>query len=45
MSQVGNVALTKLSTDSKIMVWVTTLTVQMVEYGFELYKQRVTAPA
>ncbi|MGW3103099.1 hypothetical protein [Streptomyces sp. NPDC001100] len=45
VGQVGNVALTRLSTDSKIMVWVTTRTVQMVEYGFQLYKERVTPPA
>ncbi|WP_327256556.1 hypothetical protein [Streptomyces sp. NBC_01244] len=44
VAQVGNVALTKLSTDSKIMVWVTTRAVQMAAYGFQLYKERTTAP-
>lgn len=45
MGQVGNVALARLSTDYKIMVWVTTLAVQMVEYGFHLYRERASAPA
>ncbi|MFF3750500.1 hypothetical protein ACFYYH_08585 [Streptomyces sp. NPDC002018] len=44
VGQVGNVAFTKLSTDYKIMVWVTTRAVQMVEHGFHLYKERATAP-
>ncbi|REE62141.1 hypothetical protein BX257_4754 [Streptomyces sp. 3212.3] len=45
VGQVGNVAVARLSADSKLMVWITAHTVSMVEHGFQLYKQRATAPA
>ncbi|MEU3536799.1 hypothetical protein AB0E70_35280 [Streptomyces murinus] len=45
LGMAGNVALTRLSTDSKILLWITTVTVQMIEYGFQLYKQRTTPPS
>ncbi|MFI5684686.1 hypothetical protein [Streptomyces sp. NPDC051636] len=40
LGRVGNVALARLSTDSKILLWITTITVQMIEYGFQPYKER-----
>ncbi|MFI2632126.1 hypothetical protein ACH5A2_17225 [Streptomyces collinus] len=42
LGRVGNVALARLSTDSKILLWITTITVQMIEYGFQLYKERAS---
>ncbi|MGI5133875.1 hypothetical protein [Streptomyces sp. CA-106110] len=45
VGQVGNIALTRFSTDYRTMVWVTTLTASMVEHAVQLYKERATAPA
>ncbi|MFJ6690973.1 hypothetical protein [Streptomyces sp. NPDC091294] len=42
LGRVGNVALARLSTDSKILLWITTITVPMIEYGFRLYKERAS---